>query len=122
MRRTHVGSSGSGNKPAAANTTSGSFGLLIAISGSRRPAKRNASACPRAADSVAAFPLAPPTGGSLPAPHERRRGRVPVPGHRLEPADDLADVLRVLARQGPPLEDPLHALGHVQPRPAHGRI
>jgi len=68
------------------------------------------------------FRLALPTRGSLPIPHEWRWSRVPVPAHCFEPGDDLADVYQVLPRQGPPLEDPLQALGHVQPRTIYGYI
>ncbi|WP_159452252.1 hypothetical protein [Singulisphaera sp. GP187] len=74
---------------------------------------------PRAADPVVMLSLAVPTSGSLSAPLERRRGRVPVPGYGLEPGVDLADIHWVLTRQGPPLQDPLHTLGHVRPRPTH---
>src|SRR4051812_8190221 len=96
---------------------SGSLGLRVTITCSRPP-DRLPRACPRAADPVATLSLPPPTGRSLAAPDEGRRRRVPVPRHRLEPADDLGGPLRMLAAQRPPLQDALQALGHVQPGPA----
>src|SRR4051794_21321120 len=106
----------------AQNVPSGSFALPVAISGPRHPADGHASVRTRAADPVATFPLALPTGRTLPAPPEWRRGLVPVPGHGLEPGDDLAGVARVLTVQRPALQDPLDALGHVQPGAPHRRV
>src|SRR3954465_10890851 len=68
---------------------------------------------------VATLPLTLATCRPLAAPHKRRRGFVPVTGHRLEPGDDLAGVARVLSVQCPTLQDPLDTLGHVQPRAPH---
>lgn len=39
-------------------------------------------------------------------------------GDRLEPGHDVVGCGRVLPAQGPPLEHPLDALGHVPPGPA----
>ena len=68
----------------------------MAINWPRPPAEGGAGIRPRAAEAVAPLALALPTGRSLPAPHERRRVRIPVAGDRLEPADDLAGLLRML--------------------------
>src|SRR3954451_22176886 len=95
--------------------TSGSFASLVGIRRPRPSPDRPPRARSRAADPVASLPLPPAPLHPLPTPLERRRIRIPVPGHRLEPADDLGGPLRMLTSQRPPLEDPLEALGHVQP-------
>ena len=45
-----------------------------------------------------------------------------MPRHRLQPGDDLLRGRRAPPVQRPPLQHPLDALGHVQPRPTHGRV
>src|SRR3954470_19214681 len=95
-------------------TSSGSFGLGIAIPLAPLSADRSPRRRPGPAD-----PVRPPAPrGPTAAPRERRRGRIPVARHRLEPPDDLLRPGRLLPVQRPPLQDPLDALGHVQPRPA----
>src|SRR5262245_56008237 len=105
-----------------ARRSSGSFDSLVAItpipfSWDRPPRLRG-----RATNWVTPFALALPSPPPLAAPLERRRGLVPMSGHRLEPADDLPDRCRGLPAQRPPLQDPLDALRHVQPRPAQRRV
>src|SRR5439155_6322980 len=94
--------------------SSGSVASVVAIT----PADRLTGASSRPADGVPSVPLPLPPGGPPAAPDERRRGRVPMPGHGPEAVDYLIRVGRVLSVQRPPLEHPLDALGHVQPRPA----
>src|SRR5271154_3843417 len=106
----------------ASPSTSGSFALSMAISRARSSTDRVSGAGPRAPQPMATLPLTPPPGRPMTTPLEPRRGRVPVPCHRLEPRYDLRHRRRVLTVQGPPLEDPLEALGHVQPGPAHRRV
>ena len=65
--------------------SSGSFALGVAINRARASRIGSPGAGPRAAQPVATLPLPLPPGRPLAAPLERRRGRVPVPGHRLEP-------------------------------------
>src|SRR3954462_9471471 len=115
-------SSSTRSDPTGARVASGSFASVMAIRRPRPSPDRPPRARPRAADPVASLPLPPTPLHPLPAPPERRRVRIPVPRPRLEPADDLLGPLRMLAPQRPALQDPLDALGHVQPRPAQRGI
>src|SRR6476646_4393676 len=94
------------------DSTSGSLASPVAITSSDWPTSERA----RPAHRMATFPLPLPPRGPLAAPHEGRRILVPMPRHQTEPVDDLARACRVLAVQRSPLEHPLNALGHVQPR------
>src|SRR6516225_9710835 len=93
-----------------ANLTSGSFGLLIAIIRRRAPRHRAACVAARAAQAVATLTLTLAALPPLAAPRERRGRLVPVLRDRLEPGHDLLGAAGVLAGQGTPLQDALHAL------------
>src|SRR5262249_19189306 len=82
---------------------SGSFALLVAITTTPRSWERPPRLRGRAADAVTPLALALPSPPPLPAPLERCRGFVPMPGDGLEPGDDRAGVSGVLAVQRPPL-------------------
>src|SRR5438105_13494910 len=96
--------------------------MLVAITWAWWPRKWPASVRARPADPVARLALAFAAALPLAAPLERRRLGVPVGGDRLQPGDDLLGVAGVLPAQGPALQDPLDALGHVQPRAAQRRV
>src|SRR4051812_4712904 len=88
------------------SSTSGSFASLVAIRRPRPSPDRPPRARPRPPARGASPPLPPTPPHPLPPPPERRRVRIPVPRHRLEPADDLLWPLRMLAPQRPTLQDP----------------
>src|SRR5215213_3548147 len=78
--------------------------------------------CCRAADSIGVTALLAPSLAALAVPDKGCGLAVPGLGSLLEPGADLSGRLRMLARQGPALEDALDRLGHVQPTAAERRI
>src|SRR5881275_1472137 len=76
----------------------------------------------RAADSIGVTALLAPSLAALAVPDKRCGLAVPGLGSLLEPGADLSGRLRMLAPQGPALEDALDGLGHVQPTAAERRI
>jgi hypothetical protein len=64
-------------------------------------------------------PLSCPFASHRPfaTPLKRRGMRVPMVGHRFEPVNHLLGSGWILSIQGPPHNDTLDRLGHVQPTP-----
>ncbi len=81
----------------------------------RKPPERAGDTSTRPAEPMLPKPTAGTAAGTLPAPHKRCRGLIPPPHGRVQQGDNLCGGLGLLAFQGPPLEDPLDRLGHVQP-------
>ncbi len=96
--------------------------MNMAISPLAHPRDRPPRLGARSAESAPTLALAFPPRRPLAAPLERRRIGVPVPRHCLQPSDDLLRGRWAPPVQRPPLQHPLDALRHVQPRPAHGRV
>src|SRR6478672_13120673 len=76
----------------------------------------------RSSDLMPALAATSPADGALAAPDERGRLAIPAAGGRFQPGDDLIWRLGMLPAQGPPFQDALDRLGHIQPRPTQGRV